>query len=167
MRRPACRPTMPPLRKSVSKSVAFSAESSGGGVRVNVIPKEGGNTFSGLLFANFANESMSSDNFTGVEKFALSGVRAPDRIKTHLRRELCARRSDQTRTKLWFFTAHRHWGFQNYKADAFYEVNPIDYIWDYAPGSADAVSRCAGVRRSGTAKPQPSSHDAAQREEQD
>ena len=46
------------------------------------------------------------------------------------------------KNRIWFFTAHRHWGFQNFKSDAFYEVNPLDYIWDYAPGrltpSADA-----------------------------
>jgi Carboxypeptidase regulatory-like domain len=119
----------------------ISAESSGGGVRVNVIPKEGGNTFKGSVFGNFANRSMSSDNFSGVEKFALSGVRAPDRIK-QIYDVSYALGGPIKKNQIWFFTAHRHWGFQNYKADAFYEANPIDYIWDYAPGrltpSADA-----------------------------
>ena len=39
---------------------AISAETGGGGVRVNVIPREGGNQFSGLAFANFAN-SVAAD----------------------------------------------------------------------------------------------------------
>jgi Carboxypeptidase regulatory-like domain len=112
---------------------SVSAESSGGGVRVNVIPKEGGNTFRGQLFANFANESMSGDNFTGVEKFAVSGVRAPDKIKKIYDFNY-ALGGPIRKNRIWFFTAHRHWGFQNYKSDAFYEVNPVDYIWDYAPG---------------------------------
>ena len=35
---------------------AISAETNGGGVHVNIIPKEGGNLFSGSAFFNFANE---------------------------------------------------------------------------------------------------------------
>lgn len=112
---------------------SVSAESSGGGVRVNVIPKDGGNSFRGLLFANFANESMSSDNFTGVEKFQRSGIRAPDKIK-QIYDTSVALGGPLKKDRLWFYTAHRRWGFQNYKADAFYEVNAVDYIWDYAPG---------------------------------
>jgi len=112
---------------------SVSAESSGGGVRVNVIPKDGGNTFSGLLFGNFANKSMSSDNFTGVEKFQKSGIRAPDKIK-QIYDSSVALGGPIKKDKIWFYTAHRKWGFQNYKADAFYEVNAVDYIWDYAPG---------------------------------
>src|SRR6185312_5543004 len=37
---------------------AISAETSGGGVRVNIIPKEGGNRFSGSGFVNFANDGL-------------------------------------------------------------------------------------------------------------
>ena len=112
---------------------SISAESSGGGVRVNVIPKDGGNNFSGLLFANFANKSMSSDNFSGVEKFRGTGIRAPDKIKQIYDTSYALGGPIKT-DRIWFYTAHRHWGFQNYKADAFYEVNAADYIWDYAPG---------------------------------
>ena len=112
---------------------SVSAESSGGGVRVNVIPKDGGNNFSGLLFGNFANKSMSSDNFTGVEKFQQSGIRAPDKIK-QIYDSNVALGGPIRKDRIWFYTAHRKWGFQNYKADAFYEVNAVDYIWDYAPG---------------------------------
>src|SRR6185436_14307027 len=41
---------------------AISAETAGGGVRVNIIPKEGGNRFSGSGFFNFANSSLQTDN---------------------------------------------------------------------------------------------------------
>ena len=39
---------------------AISAETGGGGVRVNIIPKEGGNNFSGSAFANFANSGLQA-----------------------------------------------------------------------------------------------------------
>ncbi|HMF98794.1 MAG TPA: carboxypeptidase-like regulatory domain-containing protein, partial [Vicinamibacterales bacterium] len=41
---------------------AISAEVAGGGVRVNIIPKDGGNRFSGSAFGNFANDKMQGNN---------------------------------------------------------------------------------------------------------
>jgi carboxypeptidase family protein len=41
---------------------AISAEVGGGGVRVNIIPKEGGNRFSGSAFGNFANNHLQGNN---------------------------------------------------------------------------------------------------------
>ena len=39
-----------------------SAETQSGGVRINMIPKEGGNTFRGMLFTNFTYDKWSSSN---------------------------------------------------------------------------------------------------------
>ena len=41
---------------------AISAEVAGGGVRVNIIPKDGGNRFSGSGFFNFANDTLQGNN---------------------------------------------------------------------------------------------------------
>src|SRR5262249_19000690 len=41
---------------------AISAEVAGGGVRVNIIPKEGGNRFSGSAFWDFANDKLQGRN---------------------------------------------------------------------------------------------------------
>ena len=57
-------PNMGSTQEVTIDSSGVSAEAAEGGVRVNVIPKEGGNTFRGLVFASFANESMQSSNFT-------------------------------------------------------------------------------------------------------
>jgi hypothetical protein len=43
---------------------AISADTEKGGVHVNVIPKEGGNRFAGMVFGAFANSSMQADNMT-------------------------------------------------------------------------------------------------------
>src|SRR2546427_8819419 len=47
---------------------ADSAEMGQGGIRVNMVPRDGGNTFHGVLFGNYAGESFASDNcgFTAV-----------------------------------------------------------------------------------------------------
>ena len=43
-------------------TAAGSAEQSAGGVRMNIIPREGGNTFTGSLFVTGTSEDLQSDN---------------------------------------------------------------------------------------------------------
>ena len=137
---------------------AISAESGGGGVRVNVIPKEGGNRYSGSLAGNFANKSMTSSNFS--EELRLKGVRAPDRVKLSYDYS-GALGGPLKRDKLWFFTAQRWWGYQNLQSNAFYENNPVDYLYD---PSTDPDK--TGVRRSDAREPQSAPDLADQPEEQ-
>jgi Carboxypeptidase regulatory-like domain len=56
-----------------------SAQSSEGGVRINLIPKEGGNTFHGTFFASYANESMAGSNFN--DDLRARGFATPNTIK--------------------------------------------------------------------------------------
>ena len=42
--------------------VGGSAESQTGGVRINMIPKEGGNRFSGDFLAIYSNEHLQAEN---------------------------------------------------------------------------------------------------------
>jgi hypothetical protein len=117
---------------------ANSASSGGGGVIVNIVPKEGGNRFAGGLFGNFSNHSLTSNNFfesdgvTPLPKFKATGALAPDAMK-QIYDSSATLGGPISQNKLWFFTAQRWWGFQNYKTSAFYEVNAIDYKWDYSP----------------------------------
>ena len=109
---------------------ASSAESTGGGVRVNIIPKEGGNSFHGSLFSNFANKSMTSSNFTDALK--ATGVTAPDRVN-RIYDSSAALGGPLRKDRLWFFTAQRFWGYQNLRADAFYEIDPSSYKYNPDP----------------------------------
>ena len=43
---------------------SLSADLPTGGVRINFVPKDGGNTFSNSTFLTFANESLQGDNFS-------------------------------------------------------------------------------------------------------
>src|SRR5438067_4069455 len=47
---------------------ADSAEMGQGGIRINMVPKDGGNTFHGVAFGNYANNSFTADNcgFTAI-----------------------------------------------------------------------------------------------------
>ena len=50
-----------------------------GGVRLNLIPREGGNTFRGFLQSSFVNSSMQGSNFT--PELRAAGLRAPDTVR--------------------------------------------------------------------------------------
>jgi hypothetical protein len=58
---------------------AHSAESETGGVRVNLIPKDGGNTFHGQFFTNYASSSLQSNNMS--DALRAIGLRDPDRTQ--------------------------------------------------------------------------------------
>ena len=45
-------------------TAAVSADGATGGVRVNYLPRDGGNTFKGTFFATYSNSALQGDNFT-------------------------------------------------------------------------------------------------------
>src|SRR5205823_8744872 len=44
----------------------LSIEQPEGGVRINFIPKDGGNTFRGVVFASYADQAFQGSNFTSA-----------------------------------------------------------------------------------------------------
>src|ERR1019366_8036511 len=57
----------------------LAAEARSSGVLTNIIPKEGGNSFRGGLFANFSNTSLQSSNLTG--DLVSQGLKAVNSVK--------------------------------------------------------------------------------------
>src|SRR5258705_4278246 len=58
-------PNMSAYQEVAVDTGADTAELGQGGVRVNFIPKDGGNQFSGTVFYSFTNTRLQGDNFTG------------------------------------------------------------------------------------------------------
>ena len=106
---------------------AISAETGGGGVRVNIIPREGGNQFSGQLFGNYANSSLQTNNVD--DTLRSQGVTTADSIK-RINDFSFAFGGPIQRDKLWFWTAHRFWGYEQIRTNTFYEGNPNDFVFD-------------------------------------
>ena len=79
-----------------------SGDSPTGGVRMNLVPKEGGNTFSGSLFLGV--ENWQSDNFTSALK--KSGVTSVDKIGTYHDVDV-TEGGPIKRDRLWFFGSGR------------------------------------------------------------
>jgi hypothetical protein len=59
-------------------TTSLSADLPTGGVRVNFIPRDGGNTFSNNTFFSFTNDSLQGDNYSAELKAA--GLGTPNRI---------------------------------------------------------------------------------------
>jgi hypothetical protein len=106
---------------------AISAEVAGGGVRVNIIPKEGGNTFSGLAFFNFANDGLQGNNVD--DELRSQGITTADSIK-NIYDTSFAIGGPLKRDKLWFWSAYRFWGYEQIRTNTFYEGNPFDFVFD-------------------------------------
>ena len=57
-------PNMEAMQEVQLETTSGDASTSTGGVRINVVPKDGGNTFAGSLFVSGTNEKFQGDNFT-------------------------------------------------------------------------------------------------------
>jgi len=106
---------------------AISAETGGGGVRVNIIPREGGNRTSGLGFVNFANSALQTNNVD--DALRSQNVTTADSIEKIYDTSF-AIGGPISQNKLWYWTAHRFWGYEQIRTNTFYEGNPNDFVFD-------------------------------------
>jgi Carboxypeptidase regulatory-like domain len=109
---------------------AISAEVAGGGVRVNIIPKDGGNRFSGSGFLNFANDKMQGNNVD--DALRLQGISTADSI-LKIYDGSGALGGPILKDRLWFWTAHRYWGYQQIRTNTFYEKDQSTFVFTPDP----------------------------------
>lgn len=102
------------------QSSAISAEVSAGGVRANMIPKDGGNTFKGSAFFSAANSSFQADNSKDARA---KGLRAPDALDKVWDLNLSLG-GPIKKDRLWFFSSYRDWGVYQYIANSFFGWGP-------------------------------------------
>ena len=95
---------------------AIGAETSSGGVRLNMIPREGGNRFSGDFKAAYRPGAWQSSNLTERHKGrGLSAGNAIDRIVDYTASIGGPIKKDQ----LWFFASGRYFSVNNFIANTF------------------------------------------------
>ncbi|HVG69994.1 MAG TPA: TonB-dependent receptor [Vicinamibacterales bacterium] len=117
---------------------AVDAQAATGGVRINFIPRDGGNRFSGTIFGSYAGEDFVADNFTGSDVQA-RGLAAPNTIKQN---------GDFNpgfggpimRDKMWFFASGRYLFAENYVANTFHNANANNINrYDYVRSDRQAI----------------------------
>jgi hypothetical protein len=114
---------------SVDTSAA-SAEHAEGGVRMNLIPREGGNALRGYVYGAFANSAMQGTNFTPELK--ARGLTAPNSLKRYVDFNPAAG-GPIARDKVWFFATGRYNDAVNY-VPTFYNLNAGNpNAWTYEP----------------------------------
>ena len=119
------------------------AEYEWGGAHINIIPREGGNTFSGMFVGAFANESMSGDNFT--RELEARGLSAPNPLKQLLDINPTVG-GPLVRDRLWFNTSARYTRAWNY-AGVFLNKNAGNpNVWTYEPDLSSRVANEHTIR---------------------
>ena len=112
---------------------AESAEVSSGGMRINVVPKDGGNRFAGSFFAQGANAPLQADNRTDYVKQFLTvppGIDYEYQINPSYGGPI-------KRDYLWWYMSYRYNGYQRFLPGAVFAdgtpvpTNPIqgNYSW--------------------------------------
>ena len=125
---------------------ADSAEMGQGGLRINMIPKDGGNTFRGTVFGNYTGKSWNGDNLTQeLRDRGLTNV-----SKVHKIFDVNPSYGGPIkRDRLWFQTTFRRQGLDKTVVDSYNDANPdpIRYTPDLANPGVDDGYIMSGVVR--------------------
>jgi len=101
------------------------------GLAVNIVPKQGGNQMSGLLFASGFSKDMQADNFT--EELQQRGATQPTPIY-HVYDVNTAIGGPIVRDKLWYYLSMRWQGQRQNTLNVYYNQNAGDpNAWLYQP----------------------------------
>jgi hypothetical protein len=104
----------------------LGAESEMSGIRTNVIPKEGGNTFRGTMAGSFTNHDLQSSNLT--EEFKAQGLLTVNTV--HKIYDVNPGVGGPiVKDKVWFYLSLRTWSAQQYVAGMFYNKSTVPWMY--------------------------------------
>ena len=102
-----------------------SAEQQVAGIKTNLIPKEGGNSYSGFFFVGGTNSNLQANNLTPeLQARGLQSVTSIQKIWDMNP----AWGGPIIKDKLWFYNAYRYWGSVTYNAGLYYAKDPTAYV---------------------------------------
>jgi hypothetical protein len=113
---------------------AVSAEQLTGGLRINLVPREGGNTFRGYLFVTGVNSSWQGSNVS--PELTARGLGTPNRMKQAYDINPSGG-GPIVRDKLWFYASARFQDNESYIAGTYVNKNAGDPTkWTYDPDTS-------------------------------
>jgi hypothetical protein len=132
----------PYFNDAMSQEVSYETTGAGadvaaGGVRINMIPREGGNRFSGALFTTWSDGAWQSNNLT--DRLKGEGLSAVDKIDKIYDANFSVG-GPLKRDKLWFFTSARKWGVDSPVADVFYTPENLPFPAGYQQCETGAIA---------------------------
>src|SRR5713101_6447216 len=124
------------------QTAGAGADVSGGGVRLNMIPKEGGNRFSGAFFGAWSDGRWQSNNLTS--SLQARGLSVPDKIAKIY--DFNGSFGGPLReNRLWFFGSARRWGVDAPIADTYYTPAGSNYATTYPQCTSGAIQCEQGI----------------------
>ena len=126
-------PNMAVFAEMAVETATVSTEERGSGVRLNFIPREGGNTFSGMVISSFTNEGLAGSNFT--QELRNRGLRTPNNVRKSGEVNV-AYGGPIRRDRLWFFGTVLYNRTQNWVAGMLVNRNafsPTSFAYDPDP----------------------------------
>lgn len=124
------------------QTAGAGADVSGGGVRLNMVPKEGGNRYSGAFFGSWSSGSWQSDNLT--QSLKDRGLSAPDKI-SKIYDFNASFGGPLAKDRLWFFTTARRWGVDAPIADTYFTPAGSNYSTTYSLCTSKAIECEQGI----------------------
>ena len=121
------------VQETTLQTGGMSAESETGGVQVNVVPKDGGNSWRAYFNGAYANGGMQADNVD--DALRARGVTGTPSVK-HIYDWGGGVGGPIRRDKIWFYTAHRWWGAANNVAGPFAYFNQTQGTPFYTPDTS-------------------------------
>lgn len=103
-----------------------SAEAESSGVRVNVIPREGGNRFSGANTFTYANDALQGSNLNDELRARQAGT-AP--VTNHNWDINPAMGGPIKRDRAWFYFSYQTAGVQSISPGVFFDTDPTDFVF--------------------------------------
>jgi hypothetical protein len=119
------------VEEMVMSTSGISADTNADGLVVNVIPKEGSNTFKVTLAGLFANDSLESSNLSDALR-SRGLATANKTLKVF--DESFAFGGPIKKDRLWFFAAPRSWGLARAQAGTYW--NKTQNVYKTPPGAA-------------------------------
>ena len=113
------------VEEMVMQTSGISADTNADGPVLNIIPKEGGNSFSGTLSGLYSNDSMESDNLS--QDLIGRGINEANKTLKLFDASLSLG-GPIVRDRLWFFTAGRTWGFSRKQAGVFWNKTQGEFL---------------------------------------
>jgi hypothetical protein len=106
-----------------------TAEAEVSGVRANLIPRQGGNTFSGNIFGNYMNEHFQANNLD--DELAARGATPYVIVKMWDLNPGVG--GPVMRDKMWFYGSYRWFGNHEAPPGSYYDLNPEDFVFTPEP----------------------------------
>lgn len=123
------------VEEMVLQTSGISADTNSDGPVLNIIPKEGGNSFSGTFLGTYSNDAMESNNLT--DRLKALGLSTPN-VTTRIFDKSVSLGGPIVQDRAWFFGAARSWGYGRNHAGSFWNKTQ-DPSFDLSPAGGPVV----------------------------